>query len=170
MPTSRSSGSKLQLVRNDRSTLTISNDDSMSLKSFTRDHNGVQFCLVDRLPAPRERIGKLGRLSGDATAAPSVGRFRWVLAAAIREKQRVCCGSLRRLRRGGQSLRKLDPQTVCLDAGGDIQPKAPNLCFSALLRKSWALKHHMLWCTNARVAENALRVRIKRPCSAIVHP
>eukprot|EP00971_Amphidinium_carterae_P195070 3870987-Amphidinium_carterae.2 len=47
----------------------------MSLKSFAGDHDSMQFRLVDRLPAPRERVGELGRLSRDATATPSVGRL-----------------------------------------------------------------------------------------------
>eukprot|EP00971_Amphidinium_carterae_P336325 6472631-Amphidinium_carterae.2 len=166
----RSSGTKLQLVGHYGGALAVSDNYSLPLESFTSYHNSMELCSIHRLPTPREGVGQLGRLSGDATAAPTVSRFRGVFAAPIREEQRVRGGFFSRLGRRSQLLRKLDSKSVSLDACWDIHPEVPNLRFSALLREGWALKNHMLWSAKSSVAEDALRVVLKCSGPAVVHP
>eukprot|EP00971_Amphidinium_carterae_P227558 4513836-Amphidinium_carterae.2 len=83
VPTPRSPRAELQLVSHNCCTLTVGDHDTLPLESFTSNHDGVQFRPIDGLPAPRERVGELGRLSGDATPAPTVVRLRGVLTTAI---------------------------------------------------------------------------------------
>eukprot|EP00971_Amphidinium_carterae_P236133 4686163-Amphidinium_carterae.1 len=75
--------SKFELVGHYSGPFAISHNDSMSLQPFAGYHNGMQFRLVDGLPAPRQRVSELGRLSRDAAAALPMRRFSWVLPAPI---------------------------------------------------------------------------------------
>eukprot|EP00971_Amphidinium_carterae_P269104 5338674-Amphidinium_carterae.2 len=130
----------------------------------------MQLRFVHRLPASRQRVGELGRLSGDTAATPPMPRFSRVLATPIREEQRVgCCASMNLVRRR-QFLRELDAKSKGLHASGDVLPEHSYLGFFALLRKGGALKNPVVWSAKVLLAKGTRGVFVKGSGPAVIHP
>eukprot|EP00971_Amphidinium_carterae_P155845 3089897-Amphidinium_carterae.2 len=162
--------SKLQLVGHYRRPLAVGHNDSLSLQTLASEHDGMQLCLVDRLPTPRQGVCDLGSLSGDTAAALSVVGLSWVLTTAIGEQQGILSGTGRRLYHSRQFLRELDSKSKSLHTGGNLLSESAHLCLFPLCSEERAVKHHMLWRTNALIAEGTGRVFIEDPSPTIIHP
>eukprot|EP00971_Amphidinium_carterae_P222416 4414502-Amphidinium_carterae.2 len=130
----------------------------------------MQFRLVYRLPAARQGIGELGRLSRDATAALTMRRFSRVFTTAIREKQGIRGRTCRHFLGRGQFLQKLNSKAKGLHTGRNFLQEIPNPSFFALALEERALEDNVVRSTNARLTESACGIFIENPGTTVVHP
>eukprot|EP00971_Amphidinium_carterae_P291076 5780028-Amphidinium_carterae.1 len=96
--------------------------------------------------------------------------FSWVLTAPIRKEESISRYARSDLFRGGQFLRKLNPQPEGLDTGRNFLQEILYLSFFALLCKDWALKNYMMRSAKTFLAERTGGVLIEGPGSTVVHP